>query len=62
MSILIVDDEQDIRELIGDILRAKAPAEAATAYRKALAVAQAAGLDAITMIAAQASQDIGMQK
>ncbi|MBN8475112.1 hypothetical protein [Sulfuritalea sp.] len=48
--------------LIGDILRAKAPAEAATAYRKALAVAQAAGLDAITMIAAQASQDIGMQK
>ena len=48
--------------LIGDILRAKAPAEAATAYRKALAVAQAAGLDAITMIAAQASQDVGMQK
>ena len=48
--------------LIGDILRAKAPAEAATAYRKALAVAQAAGLDAITMIAAQALQDIGMQK
>jgi tetratricopeptide (TPR) repeat protein len=48
--------------LIGDIQRAQAATGAATAYRKALAVAQAAGLDAITMIAAQALQDIGMQK
>ncbi|MBI5792815.1 MAG: hypothetical protein HZA63_15200 [Rhodocyclales bacterium] len=48
--------------LIGDIQRGQAPAEAAMAYRKALDVAQAAGLDAITMIATQALQDNGMQK
>ncbi len=48
--------------LIGDILRGQATAEAAEAYRKALGVAQAAGIDAITMIATQALQDIGMQK
>lgn len=48
--------------LIGDILRSQASAEAATAYRKALDVAQAAGIHAITMIATQALQDIGMQK
>lgn len=48
--------------LIADILRGTAAAEAAVAYRKAHDVAQAAGLDAITMIAAQALQDIGMQK
>jgi tetratricopeptide (TPR) repeat protein len=48
--------------LIGDIQRSRASAEAAMAYRKALDVAQAAGLDAITMIATQALQDNGMQK
>lgn len=48
--------------LIGDILRSQASAEAATAYRRALDVAQAAGINAITMIATQALQDIGMQK
>lgn len=48
--------------LIGDILRSQASAEAATAYRRAFDVAQAAGINAITMIATQALQDIGMQK
>lgn len=48
--------------LIGDIQRVPAPGDAAAAYRRALDVARAAGLDAITMIAAQALQDIGMQK
>ena len=48
--------------LIGDIQRGQAVAEASAAYRNALGVAKAAGLDAITMIAAQALQDIGMQK
>jgi len=56
--------------LIGDIHRVIPPGgthapgghEAAAAYRRALDVAHAAGLDAVTMTATQALQDIGMQK
>ena len=48
--------------LIGDIRRRVGAGDTAAAYRRALAVADAAGLVQISMIATQALKDIGMEK
>ena len=48
--------------LIGDIRRKVGAGDTASAYRRALAVADAAGLIQISMMATQALKDIGMEK